>query len=57
MLMAHDVNVMIGITCRYVLFLNDMVMMVMMLFRFYLLSILSMLFVIHVRNSLMGLSA
>lgn len=25
MLMAHDVNVMIGITCRYVLFLNDMV--------------------------------
>ena len=25
MLMAHDVNVMIGITCRYVLSLNDMV--------------------------------
>lgn len=25
MLMAHDVNVMLGITCRYVLFLNDMV--------------------------------
>lgn len=43
MLMAHDVNVMLGITCRYVLFLNDMVYD-----GYDVISLLSVVHIIHV---------